>query len=139
MEKRLVVHPHHCIGCKTCEVACAFSHGKSGQPGQSRCTTLEDAQGEFVPMLCLQCIEAACTQVCPSGALKRDNEAGVVLLDQSRCVRCMACVVVCPFGNIHVDSATGAPIKCDMCSGYGDNPRCAEYCPQKCLIVEKAS
>ena len=139
MMKRLVVHPHHCIGCKACEVACAFTHGNSGQPGTSRCVIVETATDEFVPMLCLQCAEAACVQVCPSGALRKDADAGVVRLDQSRCVQCMACTVVCPFGNVHVDTSKNRVVKCDLCEGFDNEPRCARYCPQECLTVELVS
>ncbi|MFW5739739.1 MAG: hypothetical protein ACOC1F_05175 [Myxococcota bacterium] len=41
-----------------------------------------------------------------------------------------------PFGNMHVDIPKTAVIKCDLCAGFGDNPRCAMFCPTKCLSVE---
>ena len=139
MIKRLVVKPQHCIGCRTCEMACAFTHGELGQPGASRCQTLTVAAEEFVPMLCLQCDSAACVQSCPVEAIRMDARSGVVLVDQDRCVRCMACTVACPFGNMHIDPVAQIVHKCDLCAGHGDQPRCAMFCPTECLTVERVS
>ncbi len=137
MMLRLVVQPQHCIGCRACEMACAFSHGKDGQPAASRCQTITTGKDEYVPMMCLQCDHAACVQSCPVGALALDAASGVVLLDQDRCIRCNACVVACPFGNMHIDAALGRVHKCDLCAGCGDYPRCAMFCPTRCLTVER--
>ena len=133
--RRLVVQPHLCIGCRSCELACAFTHGKDGSPGQSRCITMTVGQDEYVPMLCLQCDAAACAQACPSGALHLDPESGVVRLNAEKCVRCMACTVACPFGNMHFDGTSQVVHKCDLCAGHGDYPRCSLFCPTKCLTV----
>lgn len=136
MMQRLVVQPQYCIGCRACEMACAFTHGNKGQPGTARCVTLTMGKDEYVPLLCLQCDHAACVHVCPVGAITRDDAAGVVYVDDAKCIRCMACTVACPFGNMHVDMLRGGVAKCDLCAGYGDNPRCAMFCPTKCLSVE---
>lgn len=138
MPQRLVVQPQYCIGCRACEMACAFTHGQQGQPGKSRCMTLTMAvKDEYVPMLCLQCDNAACVQVCPVFAISRNEQTGVVLVDMDKCMLCMACTVACPFGNMHFDAPNRAVVKCDLCAGYGDNPRCAMFCPTKCLSVEQ--
>ena len=134
---RLVVQPQHCIGCRACEMACAFTHGKDGQPGASRCQTVTVARDEYVPVLCLQCEHAACVQVCPVEAIAVDPATRIVHVDGERCVRCMACTVACPFGNMHVDAAAGTVHKCDLCKGHGDSPRCAMFCPTRCLQVER--
>jgi len=136
-QQRLVIQPQHCIGCRSCELACAFSHGTPGQPGASRCLTLSVGKDEYVPMICLQCEHAACVQVCPVGALSMDAATAVVRLDAERCIRCMACTVACPFGNMHVDPAAALVHKCDLCRGCGDYPRCAMFCPTECLQVEQ--
>ncbi len=138
MMQRLVVQPQYCIGCRACEMACAFTHGDRGQPGQSRCLTLPTGKDEYVPMLCLQCDHAACVQVCPVSAISRNEDTGVVHVDQEKCIQCMACTVACPFGNMHVDLLHHRVVKCDLCAGFGDTPRCAMFCPTKCLSVELA-
>ena len=144
MKQRLVVQPQYCIGCRACEMACAFTHGHavsggSGapQPGKSRCKTLTVGKDAYVPLLCLQCDYAACMQVCPVQAITRDADTGVILVNYEKCMQCMACTVACPFGNMHIDPANGSVAKCDLCAGYGDNPRCALFCPTKCLTVEQ--
>jgi anaerobic carbon-monoxide dehydrogenase iron sulfur subunit len=137
MTLRLVVQPQHCIGCRACEMACAFSHGKDGQPAASRCQTMTTGKDEYVPMLCLQCDKAACVQACPVGALSLNQGSGVVLLEQESCIHCLACVVACPFGNMHLDPTRGQVHKCDLCAGRGDFPRCAMFCTTRCLTVER--
>lgn len=136
MSLRLVIQPHLCVGCRSCELACAFTHGQDGKPGASRCLTVTVGKDEYVPMLCLQCDHAACVQVCPVGALELDPAAGIVRLDEAKCIRCQACTVACPFGNMHYDLAQKTVHKCDLCAGYGEVPRCALFCPSKCLLVE---
>jgi anaerobic carbon-monoxide dehydrogenase iron sulfur subunit len=136
MTQRLVVQPQYCIGCRACEMACAFTHGDKGQPGKSRCLTLPVGKDEYVPMLCLQCDHAACVQVCPVSAIARNEDTNVVLVDMEKCIQCMACTVACPFGNMHVEIAKTEVVKCDLCAGFGDSPRCAMFCPTKCLSVE---
>jgi len=107
-------------------MACAFTHGQQGQPGKSRCMTLTMAvKDEYVPMLCLQCDNAACVQVCPVFAISRNEQTGVVHVDMDKCMLCMACTVACPFGNMHFDAPNRAVVKCDLCAGYGDSSELA--------------
>ena len=133
---KLVVQPHHCIGCRSCELACAFTHGKDGQPGASRCLTRTVGDEEYVPLMCLQCDNAACAQACPVDAITLDEKRRVWVVDDERCVRCTACTVACPFGNMQYDATLDVVHKCDLCAGHGDYPRCAMFCPTKCLTVE---
>ncbi len=137
MSLRLVIQPQLCIGCRTCEMACAFTHGKDGQPGASRCQTMTVAKEEYVPMMCLQCDNAACIQSCPVSAISMNGQTRIVIVDLARCIRCMACIVACPFGNMYFDLAAQMIHKCDLCTAYGDYPRCAMFCPTKCLAVER--
>jgi anaerobic carbon-monoxide dehydrogenase iron sulfur subunit len=138
MTLRLVIQPQHCIGCRACEMACAFTHGKNGQIGASRCQTMTVGKSEYVPMMCLQCQHAACVQSCPVSAIALDEKTRRVIVDLERCIRCMACTVACPFGNMHFDPQTQVIHKCDLCAGYGEYPRCAMFCPTKCLSVDRA-
>jgi Fe-S-cluster-containing hydrogenase component 2 len=134
---RLVIQPQHCIGCRACEMACAFTHGKDGQPAAARCRTLTVGPEAYVPMMCLQCDHAACVQSCPVSAIAMNERTRTVIVDRERCVRCMACTVACPFGNMHFDLSHSLIHKCDLCAGCGDYPRCAMFCPTKCLSVER--
>jgi len=136
MSLRLVIQPQYCIGCRACEMACAFTHGTEGKPAASRCQTVTVGKDEHVPMICLQCENAACVQVCPVDAIRQDKDRGLVWVESDACVRCMACTVACPFGNMHDDPIQQLIHKCDLCKDHGDYPRCAMFCPTDCLKVE---
>lgn len=131
MNKQLVVTPSRCIGCRTCEITCAFSHPIAGQPGRTRIRAFPIRPPERgVPVVCLQCDAAACVTVCPTGALARDARTGAVRVDDDRCIRCRSCVTACPFGNMHFDDDRRCVYKCDLCGG---DPQCARYCPSRAL------
>lgn len=133
MRNRLVVRPSRCTGCRTCEVACAFSHLQEMKPGVTRVVVCRQSETRFIPMLCLQCDNAACVKVCPVKALSMDPETGVVLTDYGRCIRCRACVAACPFGNMRFEAPADRVIKCDLCKG---SPMCAAFCPTGTIKYE---
>jgi carbon-monoxide dehydrogenase iron sulfur subunit len=131
MSKRLLVTPARCIGCRTCEIACAFSHPAGAGPGPTRLRAFPVRPPECgVPVVCLQCDAAACVSVCPTQALQRDDRTGAVLHTQERCILCQACVAACPWGNIGYDDGRHVVYKCDLCGG---DPQCARYCPSRAL------
>jgi Fe-S-cluster-containing hydrogenase component 2 len=131
---RLNVDPVLCTGCRTCELACAFTHTQNQKPGRSRIYPIAHAPDQFVPLACLQCDDAACIKSCLFDALKRNEKTGAIDLDVERCVRCEACVAACPFGCALVDEVHIEVVKCDLCGG---DPVCARFCPTKALKYEK--
>ena len=58
----------------------------------------EVAKNQWAPTVCMHCQQAPCVQVCPSEALVRTPEGIVKSPDESRCLACSNCVLVCPFG-----------------------------------------
>ena len=131
MKARFIVSPALCIGCRTCELACAFAHAVDGKLGKSRIYPLDGGFKElWVPVTCLQCEEAACVKSCLVNALQRNEETGAVELNQEKCVKCMACVAACPFGCSLLDEQHELVVKCDLCGG---DPACARFCPTKAL------
>ena len=131
--KRLYVTPDRCTACRTCELACAFRHSKSAvQPQASRITAhviVTDVTN--VPMVCLQCEDAACATACPTGAIARNEGTGAMEVNAAACVGCRQCVAACPFGQVRFDEAAVRSFKCDLCGG--DNPSCAAFCPTRAL------
>ncbi len=134
MNFRYKVIPDLCIGCRTCELACAFYHTRDRKPGRSRIYPLLYAPDRYVPITCLQCDEAACVKSCMFDALRRSEATGAVELNLERCVKCMACIAACPFGCALLDDVHNEVVKCDLCGG---NPACVQFCPTKALIYEK--
>jgi len=134
MKFRFKVTPNLCIGCRTCELACAFTHQQNSKPGRSRIYPISYAPDKWVPVTCLQCDDPACVKACMFDALRRNEETGAIELDKERCVKCNACVAACPFGCALNDDVHDEVIKCDLCGG---NPACAAFCPTKALEYKR--
>jgi len=131
MQSRLVVNPSLCIGCRTCELACSFAHAIGGKPTLSRIHVHPGGHKDlFVPIVCLHCEDPACAKACLVDAITRNESTGAMELDQSKCVKCMACVAACPFGCTLHDVQFRQIVKCDLCGG---DPACAKFCPTKAL------
>lgn len=131
MKMQYQVIPHLCIGCRTCELACSFTHAQNGKPGRSRIYPLDAGHKEmWVPVVCLQCEDPACVKSCLVDAIQLNPEAGAYEINSEICVRCMACVAACPFGCSLFDGQHQQVIKCDLCGG---DPACAHFCPTKAL------
>jgi formate dehydrogenase iron-sulfur subunit len=81
--------------------------------------------------VCKHCTEAACLDVCPTGALMR-TEFGTVVVQDDICNGCGYCVAACPFGVIERRESDGGAHKCTLCYdrlGDGLTPACAKACP----------
>ena len=81
--------------------------------------------------VCKHCTEAACLDVCPTGALFR-TEFGTVVVQDDVCNGCGYCIPACPFGVIARSEQDGQAHKCTMCYdrlGAGLEPACAKACP----------
>lgn len=123
MSKILMISPEKCINCGTCEAVC--------QNSGVDLVYFEEAE-IAVPVMCMQCEDAACMNVCPKGAISRD-ENGAVLPDPKKCIACKLCISACPFGNISFNPKTKQIVKCNLCGG---NPQCAKYCPTEVIHYE---
>jgi formate dehydrogenase iron-sulfur subunit len=85
--------------------------------------------------VCKHCTEAACLDVCPTGALMR-TEFGTVVVQDDVCNGCGYCVPACPFGVIERRESDGGAHKCTLCYdriGDGLMPACAQACPTKSI------
>ena len=81
--------------------------------------------------VCKHCTDAACLEVCPTGALFR-TEFGTVVVQQDVCNGCGYCVSACPFGVIDRREEDGRVWKCTLCyDRLKDDlePACAKACP----------
>ncbi len=81
--------------------------------------------------VCKHCTEAACLDVCPTGAIFR-TEFGTVVVQQDICNGCGYCVPACPYGVLDKREDDGRIFKCTLCYdrlGVGQEPACAKACP----------
>ncbi len=125
LAKVKVIDMERCIGCELCERVCEFVNGKP------RAKVRPTSDGVLVPITCLHCSNPVCVDVCPTGAVYRNDE-GVVSLRQNRCVGCKLCVLACPMGVPDPDPVRGFVTKCDLCAERASDgllPACVELCP----------
>ena len=130
------VDPSRCIGCRSCENACAECETHRGRT-MIHVDWLDRTQStETVPTVCMHCDVPTCAEVCPADAIKK-NEDGVVLSSlKPRCIACSNCVLACPFGVPRVLGEIEQMMKCDMCFDRTSRdlaPMCASVCPSQAL------
>jgi nitrate reductase beta subunit len=92
----------------------------------------------YLPRLCEHCLNPACVASCPSGALYKREEDGIVLVDQERCRGWRYCVSGCPYKKVYFNWQTGRSEKCLFCYPRveaGLTSLCAETCVGKIRYV----
>lgn len=139
-----------CTGCRTCEMACKdykdlttdFAYRKVYDCEGG--TWTEGANGTFtqdcfmfhMSISCNHCDDPACVHVCPTTAMHKDKETGLVSVDPNKCVGCGYCHMACPYNSPKVDRSKGHSVKCDGCAERvteGKRPICVEACPLRAL------
>lgn len=69
----------------------------------------------YLPRICEHCLNPSCAASCPSGAIYKRSEDGIVLVDQDRCRGWRMCVSGCPYKKIYFNHRTGKAEKCTFC------------------------
>jgi nitrate reductase beta subunit len=69
----------------------------------------------YLPRICEHCLNPSCAASCPSGAIYKRSEDGIVLVDQDRCRGWRQCVTGCPYKKIYFNHKTGKAEKCTFC------------------------
>jgi nitrate reductase beta subunit len=85
----------------------------------------------YLPRICEHCLNPSCAASCPSGAIYKRSEDGIVLVDQDRCRGWRQCVSGCPYKKIYFNHKTGKAEKCTFCYPrveVGIPTVCAETC-----------
>ena len=130
-----------CSGCMACIVACQDENDLPGGGLFFRhVTKLEHGRHptvniSFLSLSCLHCGDAPCLMACPSGAMRKREEDGIVDVDQDLCVGCHSCALACPFGAPQFPDS-GKMAKCHFCLHrieHGLEPACVRVCPTRAL------
>lgn len=85
----------------------------------------------YLPRLCEHCLNPTCAAVCPSGAIYKREEDGIVLIDQEKCRGWRMCVSGCPYKKIYFNWKSGKSEKCIFCYPRiesGQPTVCSETC-----------
>lgn len=139
--KQLYYDVKKCLGCKSCELACAVAHSvakdlfkclREEALSLPRKKVYKSGDKNF-PVSCRHCKDPKCVDACMAAALFYDQEKGMVIRDSKRCVGCWMCVMVCPFGAIRPDTKAKIPVICDKCADK-DEPACVKACPTHAII-----
>lgn len=69
----------------------------------------------YLPRICEHCLNPSCVAACPSGAMYKRSEDGIVLVDQDACRGWRMCVSNCPYKKVYFNHNTGKAEKCTMC------------------------
>ncbi|HYD76960.1 nitrate reductase subunit beta [Ramlibacter sp.] len=85
----------------------------------------------YLPRLCEHCLNPSCVASCPSGAIYKRAEDGIVLIDQEKCRGWRMCVSGCPYKKIYYNWSSGKSEKCIFCFPRietGQPTVCSETC-----------
>jgi len=165
----MVIDLKRCYGCYACSMACKVKNHTPPEVFWAR--VLKGERGEFpntvrqaLPVLCMQCEQPSCQDVCPTGATHTlDN--GIVVVDKETCMGCKYCMMACPYGARYSvedwesyfpdglelspyeqfakkfweeHSGCGVATKCDFCRdklAEGEDPACVKSCPANARII----
>ncbi|HZN16517.1 MAG TPA: DmsC/YnfH family molybdoenzyme membrane anchor subunit [Acidimicrobiales bacterium] len=135
-----------CVGCHSCEVACAEQNGNPAGVNWRRVGELEagsfpDTKRFNLSMACNHCLDPACLTGCPTNAyIKLDN--GIVKHQAEECIGCQYCIWNCPYEVPAFNPERGIVTKCDMCLPRleaGRMPACVDACPTGAITVERVN
>ena len=85
----------------------------------------------YLPRICNHCLNPACVAACPSGAIYKRGEDGIVLVSQDKCSGWRMCVSACPYKKVYFNWSTGKSETCILCYPRleaGEAPACFHTC-----------
>ena len=139
-----------CTGCKTCAMACKDYYDIGTDRDWRRVYEyagghwMQNKDGSWQPNVfsyymsisCNHCDKPACVAACPTGAMHKREQDGLVAVNQERCIGCQYCGMACPYGAPQYDNSKKVMSKCHGCYArieQGKQPVCVEACPLRVL------
>ena len=141
--KRIYVKEEWCLGCHLCEYNCAYANSGlsdmvkalKDKPIYPR-IRVEGNDKITYAVSCRHCDDPLCVKSCISGALALRD--GAVTIEHDKCVGCLTCMLVCPYGAI-VRGEHGVVEKCELClKNTSGSPACVAGCPNRAIVYEEA-
>ena len=148
----MVIDIPKCNACYGCFIACKDEYWENDYPpysaaqprhGQFWIDLVKKERGRYpwvkvayIPVLCMQCDNAACVKAAKSGAVYKRPD-GIVIIDPKRAVGQRQIVDACPYHAIFWNEEKQLPQKCTFCVQRlekGRTPKCVQVCPSKALI-----
>ena len=145
------IDQNYCTGCKACQIACKDKHdtplgvnwrrvveysGGTWTTDESAGTAAPHVFTYYTSVSCNHCDNPICVTVCPTKAMTKDAETGIVSVDADKCIGCRYCEWACPYSAPQFNAETGVMTKCDLCQDYlaeGKDPACVAACPSRVL------
>ena len=142
----MVIDLRSCTGCQTCVISCKtanevpeegfWSHVIDYYEGETYIASEVDGKVDmkFRSTLCNHCANPACVAACPTGAMHKSEETGIVSVDQDVCIGCNTCGNTCPYEVPVLQEERCVMGKCNLCAGrldQGKDPFCVQACPTR--------
>ncbi len=92
----------------------------------------------YLPRLCNHCTRPLCVEACPTGAMYKRGEDGIVLREEETCQGFRFCMEACPYKKIYFNYVRNVAQHCVMCFPrleQGVAPACARQCPGRLVFV----
>lgn len=93
MNRFIDINPERCIGCGTCQSACADAHRMQGLQDTPRLALVKTG-GISAALACHHCEGAPCAEVCPVNAIEHDGDR--IHVKEQECIGCRLCAIACP-------------------------------------------
>ena len=143
----------YCTGCASCQIACKDKNNlktgeffrkvteyEGGSFVKSGEVILPDVYAYWRSDTCKHCDDPHCLAVCPSEAITKNPENGIVVIHHEACTGCRICERACPHLAIVFLTEVGKAGKCDFCTdllAQDQDPACVSACPMRVLRIQK--
>lgn len=142
----MVIDLNRCVRCDDCVHACATAHDNN-----PRFIRHGPVHGDhMLANACLHCADPLCLVECPTGAIHRESNSGLVVINEATCIGCSSCAMNCKYdairmvpvrdsqGTLLVDETSNQPLlqatKCDLCIDQVGGPACQNACGHDALV-----